>query len=172
VAFFNSEIQELTKSLNTYDSLIKSSKKVSTEDKIKIEQISAELTKLSELKNVQKEKYKIIERTVYKDSSKIVYPQTNPSKIAFYCPEVMREENTYEISAMIGYLFEEKEIKNELLNAVNEVRKERNETPLTVTDIVSKDVFLGRYLKIKLLDPANKFSIVILDNSPKEDAIV
>lgn len=118
------------------------------------------------------EKIKVVNSVIYKDSSKIIYPNTNASKVAFYCPNEMKEETTYEVSAILGYLIEDKQIRTELLNAVNESRIERAETPLTINDIVAKNVSIGHYVKIKLVDPGKKFDIMVLENYPHQDSLV
>lgn len=106
-----------------------------------------------------------------KEGEKFIYPSTNPNRIAFYCPVEMKEDYTYEVRAMLGSLFREDEIKTELLKFINETRSERNESPLTVKDVVTKDVFLGSYMRITLVDPANKFQIINISNE-SPDGIV
>jgi hypothetical protein len=61
---------------------------------------------------------------------------------------------------MIKPLFE-CDLRNELLSVVNEARQEVGESALDITDIRRKDVILGRYIKVELIDPTKeKFTIV------------
>lgn len=79
----------------------------------------------------------------------------NMSSAAFYCPETMKENETYNLFAFIKPLNND-EVKQKLLNAVNEAREERGESLLNEKDLRRKDIILGRYIKIELLDPTNK----------------
>ena len=111
---------------------------------------------------------------VVNEVSPIVYPKTSSKSIAFYCPEEMKEENTYEVRAMLGYFLKDEQVKDELLSAINETRKEMHETPISLSDIATKAIALDKYIKIDLLDPANKFKIVyvpINPNSPTNEPV-
>jgi len=104
----------------------------------------------------------------------VVYPKTSSKSIAFYCPEEMKEENTYEVRAMLGYFLKDEQVKDELLGAINETRKEMHEAPVTLSDIATKAIALDKYVKIDLLDPANKFKIVFVPinpNSPTNEPV-
>lgn len=101
----------------------------------------------------------IIKESIVKNVDKIIYPKANSTSVAFYCPLVMREDITYEVRAMLGYLINNEQIKEVLLDAINETRKERREDPLTIEAINTKEVLLGEYLRIELSDPAGKFVI-------------
>lgn len=111
---------------------------------------------------------------VVNEVSPVVYPKTSSKSIAFYCPEEMKEENTYEVRAMLGYFLKDEQVKDELLSAINETRKEMHETPISLSDIATKAIALDKYVKIDLLDPANKFKIVyvpINPNSPTNEPV-
>lgn len=126
----------------------------------------------SENKEAIKQQARVVSKIVYQDKSKMLLTNSSNSKVAFYCPVEMREETTYEASAILGLLIQDNEIKSELLKLVNESRAELNESPLTINDIVSKDIELGHYIKVKLVDPGNKFEIKVLDNYPAQDSMV
>ena len=97
--------------------------------------------------------------TVSKKTEQLVYPESISGNIAFYCENKMREEQSYEVKAMLSPLFNNDDIKGELLKDINLSRKENNENQLTLDDIRSQKVNLGYYLKITLSDPDNKFKI-------------
>jgi hypothetical protein len=113
----------------------------------------------------------IIKESIVKNVDKIVYPKANSTSVAFYCPLVMKEDITYEVRAMLGYLINDEQIKEVLLDAINETRKERREDPLTIEDINTKEVLLGEYLKIELSDPGGKFVIEPMFDKTKDGLV-
>ncbi|MBS1535284.1 MAG: hypothetical protein JST78_09415 [Bacteroidetes bacterium] len=114
-------------------------------------------------------KTKTVTKTVVENQSQINYPKNIIGNIAFFCDREMREETTSEVRAMLSPLFNDQEIKNELLKSINESRAENNQKPLQLSDLISKKVNLGYYLKVELLDPGKKFQI--LNNSRENDSI-
>lgn len=169
-------IKELTENLHDSDHLIYRLKNTIIEDNEKISNLIDALDKTNieiyHLKNSANIEDRFKPKYIYKDSLKYIYPQSPLNYIAFDCPVVMKEENTYEVTAMVALLLDEYELKNELLTLVNEVRKERNEIPITQSEIVTKEIFFGSHLKIKLLDPADKFTIIIPDNYPTDETLI
>jgi hypothetical protein len=97
---------------------------------------------------------------------KLVYPETVAGNISFFCERQMREDETYEVHAMMSPLFKAKEIQDELLNTINESRRENNEPLFTIHDIITKNVDLGYYVTIELKDPAKKFTIDLASSDP------
>lgn len=106
------------------------------------------------------------------DSINVVYPKPNRSSVSIYCPESMRENISYKVFAMVKPLFEDEAVKQELLKLVNEVREERRESLISIEDIESKEIMLGRYIKIELKDYDDNFDIVIPKNYPDSESPV
>jgi hypothetical protein len=117
-------------------------------------------------------KQQIITKVVFNNKSNLEYTNSNNTKVAFYCPSEMKEKTTYEVSVIRGFLLDDNEIKTELLNAINHSRIERAEAPLTINDIGSNEVLIDQYVKIQLLDPANKFKINAHQDYPNQDSFV
>jgi len=92
-------------------------------------------------------------------SEKLVLPENLIGNIAFNCPQEMREEQTYEVNAMLGALFSKEEIQQNLLESINISRKENNEPPVNMKDVLTRQVNLGYYLNVTLQDDGNKFDI-------------
>ncbi len=114
-------------------------------------------------------KTRTVTKSVIKNQTQINYPEHILSNIAFFCDREMREETTSEVRAMLSPLFNDQEIKTELLKSINQSRVENNQKPLQINDLISRKVNLGYYLKVELIDPANKFKIV--NNSHESDSI-
>ena len=98
-------------------------------------------------------------KTIKVQSEKLVLPENLIGNIAFNCPSEMKEEQTYEVNAMLGALFSKEEIQKSLLESINISRIENNEPLVTMKDVLTRQVNLGYYLNVILEDNGNKFNI-------------
>lgn len=98
-------------------------------------------------------------KTIKIESEKLVLPENLMGNIAFNCPSEMREEQTYEVNAMLGALFSKDGIQKSLLKSINISRIENNEPPVKIEDVLTRQVNLGYYLNVVLEDSGNKFDI-------------
>lgn len=99
------------------------------------------------------------DKTIKVASGKLVLAEDLMGNIAFNCPSEMREEQTYEVNAMLGALFSKEEIQKSLLKSINMSRIENNEPPVKIEDVLTREVNLGHYLNVVLKDSGNKFEI-------------
>lgn len=167
---FQNELKQLIQENKALKNDLLERREASERDALKLEKEIPTSAGNQELPNSKKSL--IIRSTTIENVDKIIYTKTNSSSVAFYCPEVMKEEVTYEVRAMLGCLIRDERTKEELLYAINETRRERKENPLTIEDIVTKEVLLGEYLKIELFDPDNKFVIKSLPDNHIKDGLV
>ena len=100
-----------------------------------------------------------VDKTIKVASEKLVIAEDLMGNIAFNCPSEMREEQTYEVNAMLGALFSKEEIQKSLLKSINISRIENQEHLVTMQDVLNREVNLGHYLNVILEDSGNKFDI-------------
>jgi hypothetical protein len=113
------------------------------------------------IKTVTKIKYINVATKPEKNNSKtqLIYPDNLTDKVYFVYDRNMREDQTYQVTATINLLLDDKKIKSKLLKTVNESRILNNEKPFTLKDIITKKINLGYYIKIELVDINHKFKI-------------
>jgi len=80
--------------------------------------------------------------------------------VVFYCPSRLREGETEKVIATLGKFVDITSLKNNILDFVNDTRKQRLQQPITEKDIVEKKLDLLDSVDVELDDPSNRIAVV------------